>query len=83
MACREGLPDVIKLLWDVTMRPVMRYVKFLPIAFFSGIHGFALFAPYAAVVVTISLAIKKLKPEKLSDPIDTVEDDELLESQPV
>lgn len=32
------------------MRP-MRTLKWVPLAFLAGAHGFALFAPYAAVVV--------------------------------
>jgi hypothetical protein len=29
----------------------MRSLRFLPLAFIAGIHGFALFAAYAAVVL--------------------------------
>jgi len=36
----------------------MKWVKFLPLAFVAGTHGFALFAPYAAVVTLIHLAAR-------------------------
>ncbi len=29
----------------------MKSVRFLPLAFIAGVHGFALFAPYAAVML--------------------------------
>ena len=35
------------------MRP-MRTLKWVPLAFLAGVHGFALFAPYAAAVVVAS-----------------------------
>ena len=61
-----------------------KYLRYLPLAFFSGIHGFALFAPYAAVVMAIELTVRKFKPAKLSDALaaaDTdVADDALLNS---
>jgi hypothetical protein len=30
----------------------MRLIRFMPIAFIADFHGFALFAPYVAVVLT-------------------------------
>jgi hypothetical protein len=30
----------------------MRLIRFLPIAFVADFHGFALFAPYVAIVLT-------------------------------
>ncbi len=45
----------------------MKLVRFLPFAFFSGIHGFALFAPYAAVVLAVDLTIKKLRPSQVAN----------------
>jgi hypothetical protein len=36
----------------------MKWVKFLPLAFVAGTHGFALFAPYAAVVTLIHLSAR-------------------------
>lgn len=58
-----------------------KYLRYLPLAFFSGIHGFALFAPYAAVVMAIDLGLRKFKPAKLSDAIErasTSEEDEAI-----
>jgi len=58
-----------------------KYLRYLPLAFFSGIHGFALFAPYAAVVLALDLGLRKFKPEKLSDALDratTADEDESL-----
>ncbi len=39
----------------------MKLFRYLPFAFFSGIHGFALFAPYAAVVLAVDLTLKKAR----------------------
>ena len=36
----------------------MKWVKFLPLAFVAGTHGFALFAPYAALVTLIHLSTR-------------------------
>jgi hypothetical protein len=36
----------------------MKWVKYLPLAFIAGTHGFALFAPYAAVVTMIHLSAR-------------------------
>ncbi len=58
-----------------------KYLGYLSLAFFSGIHGFALFAPYAAVVMAVDLTMRKLKPAKLSDVIERAteaDDDETL-----
>jgi hypothetical protein len=33
----------------------MKAVPFLPLAYIAGTHGFALFAPYAALVLAIVL----------------------------
>ena len=60
-----------------------KYLRYLPLAFFSGIHGFALFAPYAAVVMAIDLGLRKFKPEKLSDAIERSVEDDVLEASPM
>ncbi len=31
----------------------MRIIRFVPFAFLSGAHGFAIFAPYALVVMSV------------------------------
>jgi hypothetical protein len=33
----------------------MKAVPFIPLAFLAGAHGFALFAPYAALIVILML----------------------------
>jgi len=37
----------------------MRALYFIPFAYLAGVHGFALFAPYAAVVVTILALVRR------------------------
>lgn len=32
--------------------PEMRHLKYLPLAFLAGVHGFAILAPYLAFCVT-------------------------------
>lgn len=39
----------------------MRSVRFLPIAFIAGVHGFALFAPYAAFMLAAAAILKRRK----------------------
>jgi hypothetical protein len=37
----------------------MRSLRFLPLAFLAGTHGFALFAPYAALILTVSHLLRR------------------------
>jgi hypothetical protein len=39
----------------------MRAVRFLPLVYFLGIHGFVLFAPYVALLLTASYTIRRLR----------------------
>jgi len=39
----------------------MKLLLFLLLAFFCGIDGFALFAPYAAFVVAVDLLLKRYR----------------------
>ena len=39
----------------------MRVIKFLPLTFFAGIHGFGLFAPYVVVFMTLVMCARWLK----------------------
>jgi hypothetical protein len=32
----------------------MKHVRWLPFAFLAGVHGFALFAPYAALMLGVA-----------------------------
>lgn len=32
----------------------MRTIRYLPLTFLAGVHGFALFAPYLAVAVAVT-----------------------------
>jgi hypothetical protein len=37
----------------------MKWFRFLPIAFLAGAHGFALFAPYAVLVLAVAHVMKR------------------------
>jgi hypothetical protein len=37
----------------------MRPIRFLPLTFIAGVHGFALFAPYAAVMLLLGAILKR------------------------
>jgi hypothetical protein len=37
----------------------MRSLRFMPIAFVAGVHGFLIFAPYAAVVLVGRFIVKR------------------------
>lgn len=41
-----------------TRKHVVRAIKFLPLTFFAGIHGFGMFAPYAVVFLTAVMLIE-------------------------
>lgn len=36
-----------------------KWIRFLPIAFLAGMHGFALFAPYVVLVLAAAHVIKR------------------------
>jgi len=43
----------------------MRHLRYLPLAFLAGAHGFALFAPYAAMILAAaSLMRRRLRPAR-------------------
>ncbi len=37
----------------------MRSLRYLPLAFVAGVHGFALFAPYLALFLTVSHFVRR------------------------
>jgi hypothetical protein len=37
----------------------MKHLRYVPIAFICGVHGFALFAPYVAVLLTVGSLIRR------------------------
>lgn len=37
----------------------MRHIRWLPFAFLAGVHGFAIFAPYVALVMAATLLLKR------------------------
>lgn len=39
----------------------MRSLRYLPFAFLAGVHGFALFAPYVAVLLTAAHFLRRRK----------------------
>jgi hypothetical protein len=41
----------------------MRSIRYVPLAFLAGIHGFALFAPYMAFFLTANLLFKRRRVE--------------------
>ena len=47
----------------------MKLLRYLPLAFFSGIHGFALFAPYATVVFALELSMRKYRTAPRTAPV--------------
>jgi hypothetical protein len=36
----------------------MRHLRWVPFTFIAGLHGFAIFAPYAALVMIISITAR-------------------------
>jgi hypothetical protein len=44
----------------------MKLLRYLPFAYFCGIHGFALFAPYAAMVFAMDVALKTRRTARLA-----------------
>jgi hypothetical protein len=44
----------------------MRSIRYVPLAFLAGIHGFALFAPYMAFFLTANLLPCPLRPKQVA-----------------
>lgn len=64
----------------------MRWYRYLPIAFFAGIHGFALFAPYLALVLAATHYIRKNQKRRVSELLamdDVSPEDALSEDAPL
>ena len=43
----------------------MRTLRWVPLTFLAGLHGFAIFAPYAAIVMTVYHINRYLKKSRL------------------
>ncbi|HEY7119762.1 MAG TPA: hypothetical protein VH475_24435 [Tepidisphaeraceae bacterium] len=37
----------------------MRHIRWVPLAFIAGTHGFALFAPYAALMLAVTHVVER------------------------
>ena len=64
----------------------MKLLLFVALAFFCGIDGFALFAPYAAFVVTVDLMLKKYRQtqaDAVAAALDDTEAHDLIEVSPL
>ena len=44
------------------MMGIMRHLRFLPLTFLAGVHGFAVFAPYLAVFLGFAHFLRRPKP---------------------
>jgi hypothetical protein len=40
-------------------RRPMRHIRWVPLAFIAGTHGFALFAPYAALMLAVTHVVER------------------------
>jgi len=47
----------------------MKSLRFLPLTFLAGVHGFALFAPYAALATAALLLFRKRRQRAALVPI--------------
>lgn len=39
----------------------MRTLKFLPLVYLLGVHGFVLFAPYTILVLAVGYAVRRMR----------------------
>ena len=46
----------------------MRMLRWMPLTFLAGLHGFAIFAPYAAVVLTVSHLVRARRKSRRIEP---------------
>lgn len=37
----------------------MRHIRWIPLAFLAGVHGFAIFAPYVALMMAANLLLRR------------------------
>jgi hypothetical protein len=37
----------------------MKHIRWIPFAFLAGAHGFAIFAPYAAVMLLLAISMRR------------------------
>jgi hypothetical protein len=49
----------------------MRALRWVPLTFLAGLHGFALFAAYAAVVMAVYLVARSIRRARLPRPLVT------------
>ena len=51
----------------------MRAIRFLPLVFLVGVDGFAMFAPYLVLVLSLAYVARRLRPdegEPIAIPVD-------------
>lgn len=44
----------------------MRTLRWVPLTFLAGLHGFAIFAPYAALVLVVSHVVRSRRKTRLA-----------------
>jgi hypothetical protein len=44
----------------------MRTLRFLPLVFLLGVHGFVLFAPYSVLILATGYALRRYRPRPLA-----------------
>jgi hypothetical protein len=44
----------------------MKHLRWMPLTFLAGAHGFALFAPYVAIMLTLEQWVRYLKKSSLA-----------------
>ena len=49
----------------------MKHLRWLPFAYFAGVHGFALFAPYAALMLAIDHFARSRRSAPLAIPVSS------------
>jgi hypothetical protein len=47
----------------------MRALRFLPLVFLLGVHGFVLFAPYSVLILATEYALRKYRTPPVPVPI--------------
>ena len=47
----------------------MKAIRFLPLVYLIGVHGFVFFAPYVALVLAAAYAMRKLQKGSQATPV--------------
>jgi hypothetical protein len=46
----------------------LKSIRFIPLAFLAGVHGFALFAPYVLIFVALMMILQRTRPVPVTVP---------------